>query len=75
MILTLEQIKAHLNIDADYSGDDLLLLDYCTVAEDAVIKHLDIVSFDDIAKAGVIPASVIHCVLLMIGNQIGRAHV
>jgi len=68
MILSLEQIKKHLNIDNDYNADDLYLLDLATVAEDATKQHLNIASFSDISVAGSVPASVIHAMLLMVGN-------
>ena len=42
MVLELEQVKKHLNIDNSYTDDDLYILDLVTVAEDSVKKHLDI---------------------------------
>lgn len=67
MVLELEQVKKHLNIDNSYTDDDLYILDLVTVAEDSVKKHLDIKQFDELGAGG-IPASVVHAMLLMVGN-------
>lgn len=66
MVLELEQVKKHLNIDSNYIDDDLYILDLITVAEDSVKRHLDIKSFDELGAG--IPASIIHAMLLLIGN-------
>lgn len=69
MILTLEQVKSHLNIDLDYKDDDLYLLDLATVAESSVMVHLNITDYSEITGANdQIPAPVIHAILLLTGN-------
>lgn len=69
MILALEQIKNHLNIEEDYTGEDLYLLDLATVAEHSVMVHLNISDFSEIMGVyGNVPAPVIHAMLLLIGN-------
>ena len=68
MILSLEQIKQHLNIDNDYTAEDIYLIDLATVAEDATLKHLNIASFSELGSGDEIPASVVHAMLLLVGN-------
>ena len=69
MYITLEDAKKHLIIDDSFTDDDLYILDLITVAEDSVINHLNITSLCELESgAGKIPASVIHAMLLMIGN-------
>lgn len=41
MHLTLEEIKAHLNIDAGHTADDALLLRYAEAAEAAVAEDIN----------------------------------
>lgn len=67
MYLTLEQVKKHLLIDESFTADDLYLTDLITVAEDSVSKHLDI-ALEELVEGGLLPPSVIHAMLLMIGN-------
>lgn len=68
MYLTLKQIKQQLNIDADYKEDDILLLDYATVAETIVQAHLDRDLSDLLDKDGLLPAPILQAMLLFIGN-------
>ena len=67
MFITLSQLKEHLNIDKDYTDDDLYLLDLITVAEDAVRLELD-VDYMNIQRGGILPPSVVHAILLLAGN-------
>lgn len=67
MYLDLDQVKQHLLIDSDFKADDLYILDLITVAEDSVSKHLDI-ALDELEEGGILPPSIIHAMLLMIGN-------
>lgn len=67
MYLTLEMAKKHLQVDKDFKDDDLYILDLITVAEDSVEKHLNI-ALDEIQEGGILPPSIIHAMLLMIGN-------
>jgi uncharacterized phage protein (predicted DNA packaging) len=67
MYLTLQQVKKHLYID--HNDDDQYLADLITVAEDAVKTDLNISSLSDIEdNAGMLPASVIQAMLLLIGT-------
>lgn len=69
MYVTLNEAKKHLNIDTDtdFVDDDAYLISLIQVAEDAVQKNTDIVLADQV-EAGILPASLKHCILLMVGN-------
>ena len=67
MYLNLEQVKKHLLVDEEFKADDLYILDLITVAEDSVSKHLDI-ALEELEEGGILPPSIIHAMLLMIGN-------
>ena len=67
MYLTLTQTKHHLNIDADYTGDDAYIISLIEVAQIAVENHLDI-ALSELTDAGKLPAPLIHSMLLLIGN-------
>ena len=67
MYLSINDVKRHLIID--HSDDDLLLADLITVAEDAVRRDLNLYSLKDIEDCnGMLPASVIQAMLLLIGT-------
>lgn len=68
MYVTLEQLKQHCIIDKDFTDDDLLLLDYLTVAEDAVSRHLDIDLADLENSDGRLPAAIVQAILLLAAN-------
>nr|DAT69101.1 MAG TPA: Head Tail Connector Protein [Caudoviricetes sp.] len=67
MYVTLRQAKKHLQIDDDYKDDDEYLITLIQVAEDAVEQNLCI-PLASLLKDGVLPKSVYHSILLMIGN-------
>ena len=67
MYLDLSTIKQHLIID--HCDDDRYLCDLETVAEDAVRRDLNLYSLKDIEDCnGMLPASVLHAMLLLIGT-------
>lgn len=69
MFLELAHIKKHLNIDADYTDDDEYILYLYEVAVDVIQKHID-TTFEEIKqKEGRIPNSLLHALLLFIGNM------
>ena len=68
MILTLDRIKKHLNIDSDYNDDDEYLETLALVAEDSVKVHLNVGDLYGLNEAGEVPASIVHAMLLLIGN-------
>lgn len=65
--LTLNQIKNHLNIDPSYTDDDNYLRYLVAVAEE-VIEHEINCKLDDTIEDGGIPSSIVHSMLLLIGN-------
>ena len=68
MLMTLEQIKRHLNIDDEFTEDDEYIMSLYEVAVDLVQRHIDM-TFDELtAKDGEVPKPLLHAVLLMIGN-------
>lgn len=77
MLVDLETIKKHLNIDDDFKDDDKYLEMLEGVAENLVQKHIDI-SFDDliensydgiVATEGEVPQPLLYAILLFIGNM------
>lgn len=67
MYVTKELAKHHLQIDEDYKEDDEYIVLLIQAAEDAVSKHLDI-PLHRLLQFGVLPASIIQAILLLIGN-------
>ena len=67
MYVTVDDAKKHLNIDASFTDDDTYIYDLITVAEDAVSRHIDI-ALDELVDGGSLPPSIIHSILLMVGN-------
>lgn len=70
MYLDLTKIKKHLNINDDYTADDMYLTDLSEVAERVVETHIDN-KLDIIASnnGGTLPAPILHAMLLFIGNM------
>lgn len=67
MYLTIDDVKKHLYIDHD--DDNRYIADLITVAEDAVKTDLNLNSLSEIEdEAGMLPASVIQAMLLLIGT-------
>lgn len=67
MYVTLNEAKRHLQIDEDFKDDDEYIIYLIQVAEDAVEQTLSI-PLSSLLKDGLIPKSVIHSILLLIGN-------
>jgi len=67
MYITLQQAKKHLQIDECFKDDDEYILDLIRVSEDAVARTLN-VPLAHLIKDGVLPESVTHSILLLIGN-------
>ena len=63
-------IKKHLNIDEDFSGDDLLLEFYMTSAKKIVEKHLNkpLATIKE-ENNGVLPKPLELCMLFLIANM------
>lgn len=67
MYITLQQAKKHLNIDDSFTDDDNYILQLIQVAEDAVEKNTDI-ALSEMVDGGTLPPSIIHSILLLVGN-------
>ena len=70
MLLDIEIIKKHLNIDDYYEDDDLYLCHLCEVAEKVVEKHID----TDLGtlleqNGGELQSPIAHAILLFIGDM------
>ncbi len=67
--LTLPLIKQHLNINADYTGEDAYLTTLGGAVEDIVERHIDD-SFDALAEEndGVLPLGLQHACLVLLGT-------
>jgi uncharacterized phage protein (predicted DNA packaging) len=68
MLIDLETIKKHLNLDAEYTEDDTYLVQLENVAETLVEKHIDKTFEDIISEEGEIPQPLLHTILLFIAN-------
>lgn len=69
MFITLQDVKKHLNIDEYYHDDDEYLNHLIIVAEKVVEKHIDC-DFSVLQdEVGMIPAPLLHSILLFIGNM------
>ena len=67
MYLSVNDVKRHLIID--HNDDDLYIADLITVVEDAVRRDLNLYSLKDIEDCnGMLPASVVQAMLLLIGT-------
>ena len=66
--LTLDEIKKHLNIDNWFTDDDSYLEGLAEVAQIAVEKHIGYTLNELEYDYGIVPKSIIHAMLLMIGN-------
>lgn len=67
MFVTLNIAKKHLNIDDDFKDDDNYIISLIKVAEDAVQKNENI-ALEELLEGGELPPSVIHSILLLVGN-------
>ena len=69
MLTDINLVRQHLNIDADYHGDDEYLVALAMAAEDAVTKRLGIKRLNDILIDGAtLPDSVSHSILILIST-------
>lgn len=69
MYLQLDQIKKHLNIDDDYTGDDDYLLFLASTAELVVERHIDCSLVELCDDRGDLPTPLRHAMLLFIGDM------
>lgn len=69
MVLDLDNVKKHLNIDLSYTDDDEYITHLCLVAEDAIAKDIDI-SLEEVAAQndGTLPEGLKHAMYLFVGD-------
>lgn len=65
--ISLEQIKAHLNIDEDFHDEDQYLMSLADVAVKAIENHID-TCICQFVHDGELEAPLLHAALLLIGN-------
>lgn len=69
MILTLQRVKQHLNLEPDFTEDDQYILGLIDMAEKAVRVHVN-EDFKDIAERnGGFPTPLLQAMLLMVGQM------
>lgn len=69
MLTDIELVRAHLNIDPSYKGDDPYIYSLISAAEDLTAKRLGVKSLNDLLIDGArLPESVSHAILIMIGQ-------
>lgn len=66
--LTLSQIKKQLNIDTEFTDDDLYLTQLGGVAEEIVARHIDQNLSDLESEEGNLPLPIIQAMLLQVGS-------
>ena len=65
--ITLEEIKAHLNISQDFTDDDEYLMQLSDVAIKAVENHIDH-PIEQYVHDGILEAPLVHAAKLLIGT-------
>lgn len=69
MILTLQRVKQHLNLEPDFTEDDQYILGLIDMAEKAVRVHVN-EDFKEIAnRNGGFPTPLLQAMLLMVGQM------
>lgn len=64
--LTLEQIKAQLRIEADFTAEDTLLVNYGEAAEDTLLNYLNRPYQDIIERYGKVPLPLVQASLMLV---------
>lgn len=69
MYLTINEIKKHLNLEDDYTDDDVYLTDLIAVSENSVELHIhrNLIDIAD-ANGGELPPSLVHAMKLLISH-------
>lgn len=68
MFLKLNDLKKHLNVDADFTEDDDYIMTLGEVAEQIVQKHIDTRLTDIVTEEGQLPMPILHAMKLLVGN-------
>lgn len=67
MYLDITLVKKHLNLDEDFTDDDVYLNHLIEVVEQSVSTHLNI-ALEGLETGGGLPPAIIHAMLLMLGT-------
>jgi len=65
--ITLNEAKSHLNINLDWTDDDLYINSLIDMVETIIENHIHD-SLSDLEEEGLLPKPVVHAMKLMIGN-------
>ncbi len=70
MFVDIDKAKHHLNLDETFDYDNDYLIHLIASAEDAISKRLNVKSLSHLVdpNTGGLPDSVIHSILLLVGN-------
>lgn len=68
MLLGLEDIKDHLNIDQSWHGDDKLLISYLNIAEGFIKDYCDNPELEDFSTSETAPEALKGACLLLIAD-------
>lgn len=66
--LTLTEVKPHLNVDADYTGDDQYIEDLILDVEEIVESEICMPISEIVADKGAFPRALRRAMLLLIGS-------
>ena len=67
MLVTLKQLKKHLNIDESFTDDDKYIAMLGEVATQSVMRELDMTK-DELMGYGPVPAPITHAMMLLAGS-------
>ena len=70
MFVTLDKVRAHLNLDDYYTEDNEYIIHLINAAEEATAKRLNLKSLAYAVDphSGYLPDSIIHQILLLVGS-------
>lgn len=68
MFISLEEAKAHLSVDTDYTGDDKLITDIILDVEDIAAADLRVPLSELENRFGALPRTIRRAMLLLIGS-------
>lgn len=68
MLVSLEELKNHLNIDSSFNDDDAYIESLEEVAEGLIQKHIDKTFDDIIGEEGELPKPLLQSIKLMVAN-------
>ena len=67
MYIQLSELKKHLYVDEEYTGDDAYLVGLIGVSEEVISQHIN-TKLDSICVGGLLPLPIKHAILLFCGH-------